>query len=252
MRLLATPTFSEKLALMDDDGRAEVSQVISIIREVDKAALSDQSSGLDVRALDASITTIRKGRYRLYVTFASDAEGEYLLLLDIGVEGVESRHRAGVFAARDPRKNMSFDPNRNMMIDPRRNMMIDPNRNMMIDPRRNMMIDPNRNMMIDPRRNMMIDPNRNMMIDPRRNRFFGGPYFYGVDLSQEGFVVRANEQISLIFDMSARYRGFMVLSDGGAGNLFDLTGAWTGFLVPTQNEVVLRFDTSGRWIGILV
>jgi hypothetical protein len=162
---------------------------VNIIKEVDRSGLTSRASGLDVRPLDTNILTIKRGKYRIYASFGSDSDGEYLLLLDIGLEGTEPRARAEFFATKDPRNNP----------------MLDPNRNMTIDPRRNMTIDPNRNMTIDPRRNMTIDPNRNMTIDPRRNRFYGGPYLYSVALEQEGFIVRANDRVSLIFDTSAHF-----------------------------------------------
>jgi hypothetical protein len=268
MRFLVTPTFTEKLSSLTGEDLAEISRVVNIIKDVDRSGLTGRASGLDVRPLDTNILTIKRGKYRIYASFGSDSDGEYLLLLDIGLEGTEPRARAEFFATKDPRKNpildpnrnmtidprrnMTVDPNRNMTIDPRRNMTIDPRRNMTIDPRRNMTIDPRRNMTIDPRRNMTIDPNRNMTIDPRRNRFYGGPYLYSVVLEQEGFIVRANDRVSLIFDMSAHFNNFIVFLENGFGNVFDLFGGWVGFLVPTPTDVILRFDTSGQWLGIIV
>lgn len=124
----------------------------------------------------------------------------------------------------------------------------------MYNPRLNSAIDPRRNMTIDPRRNMTIDPNRNMTIDPRRNKFYGGPYLYNLKLEQEGFIVRANDQVSLIFDGSARFKRFIVFCTNGTdnGNVFDFSGHWKEFVVPAQNGVHLRFDTTGQWVGIIV
>jgi hypothetical protein len=115
------------------------------------------------------------------------------------------------------------------------------------------MIDPNRNMMIDPRRNMMIDPNRNMMIDPRRNRSYGGPFVYDQHLNQEGFVVRANDEVSLIFDSQrAKFTGFIVQKGSNGANIFDPRGRWIGFFVSAGDDVLLKFDPSGQWTGLVV
>ena len=236
MRFLVTPTFTQKLGSFSGRDLAEISFVVNVIKVVDRSSLTNRVSGLEVRFLDSSILTIKRGRFRIYASFGSDSDGEYLLLLDIGLEGAERIERTDFFAAKDPRKNPLLDPNKNMTIDPRRNMTIDPNRNMTIDPRRN----------------MTIDPNRNMTIDPRRNRFYGGPYLYGVSLEQEGFVVRADDRVTLIFDTSARFTSFIVFSESGFGNVFDLSSCWIGFLVPTQSDSILRFDTSGQWLGIIV
>lgn len=270
MRFLVTPTFTEKMASIPSDGISDISHFINLINKAEKSDLINGSYGLDVRVLDSDILTIRRKKYRIYASIGSDEEGEYILLLDIALEGGESVSRSSFFATKDPRtnymldpnRNMAIDPRRNMTIDPRRNMTIDPNRNMTIDPRRNMTIDPrrnmtidpNRNMTIDPRRNMTIDPNRNMTIDPRRNRSYGGPYLYSQGLEQEGFIVRANDQISLIFDQSAHFTGFIIFckNESENGNIFDLSGSWVGFVVPTQSEVLLKFDTSGQWKGIIV
>jgi hypothetical protein len=268
MKFLVTPTFTEKLSSLASDGLPAIAAIVDFVKNTDKTALARGRSDVQVRMLDGSILTLKHGHYRIYASIGGDENEEYLLLLDVGVEQMQPMSKAAFFATKDPRKdsslnpninmtidprrNMMIDPNRNTLIDPRRNMMIDPNRNMMIDPRRNMMIDPNRNMMIDPRRNMMIDPNRNMMIDPRRNRYYGGPYLYDIHLNQEGFVVRANEKVSLLFDQSARFSGFVVGTDRENENIFDIHGSWIGFLVPTQSDVRLRFGTNGEWIGIIV
>ena len=220
MRFLVTPTFTQKLGSFSGRDLAEISFVVNVIKVVDRSSLTNRVSGLEVRFLDSSFLTIKRGRFRIYASFGSDSDGEYLLLLDIGLEGAERIERTDFFAAKDPRKNPLLDPNKNMTI--------------------------------DPRRNMTIDPNRNMTIDPRRNRFYGGPYLYGVSLEQEGFVVRADDRVTLIFDTSARFTSFIVFSESGFGNVFDLSSCWIGFLVPTQSDSILRFDTSGQWLGIIV
>ncbi len=268
MRFLVTPEFNEKISPLSADGLASISSIVNFITSTDKDSLSQGISSIEVRPLSDEIIIIKHMAYRVYASFGTDEEGEYLLLMDVSLEASQPSSQRGFFATKDPRRNMSFDPNRNMSIDPRRNMSIDPRsnmsidpnrnmsidprRNMSIDPRRNMSIDPNRNMSIDPRRNMSIDPNRNMSIDPRRNRYYGGPYIYNLRLEQTGFLVHANENISLIFDTSAQFTSYIVATSNNNLNIFDLSGAWVGFLVSTDNDVLLHFDTTGQWLGIIV
>ncbi len=267
MRYLVTPEFNTKLTSLSTEGLAAVSAIASRIKTEDKNALLSRSSE-DVSVIGTQFMVIRSGSFAVYGTFGSDAEGEYVLLLDVAFEGGTEGTPQPFFTANnpqtnsllnpalnimiDPNHNMLIDPRRNMLIDPNRNMLIDPRRNMLIDPRRNMMIDPNRNMMIDPRRNMLIDPNRNMLIDPNRNRLYGGPYVYTTDLRQTGFVVKTNEQVSLIFDLPKRFSGFFVGTGESVANVFDTDGGWRGFLVSTGGPVRLSFDTLGNWTGLIV
>ena len=268
MRYIVTPEFSRKLSSLSADGVVAIGSIVKFIEGNDKESFISGGHRIEIRDIGKEIYTIKYEEYRVYTSFGSDEEGEYLLLLDVTVETSKAASHRNYFSVNDPksnmmlnpnsnmtidpRRNMMVDPNRNMMIDPHRNMMIDPNRNMMIDPNRNMMIDPLRNMMIDPNRNMMIDPKRNTMIDPRRNKFYGGPYSYSTNLEQTGFLVRANEKVILFFDMAAKFVGFGVESEQGNMNIFDTNRSWIGYLVKTDSDVLLRFDTSNRWLGIVV
>ena len=244
MRYLVTPEFNNKLTSLSPEGLSVISSIANFVRSRDKNSILTGSKEYDVRLLGKEIYTIKNNDYRVYVSFGSDQDGEYMLFLDIAVETAKATPYRQFFAIKNPVSNFLLDPDRNQLIDPRRNMMIDPNRNMMIDP--------HRNMMTDPRRNMMIDPNRNMMIDPRRNTYYGGPYVYTTNLQQIGFLISSNEQVTLIFDMTARFIGFGVKAEQGNVNLFNTNNEWIGFLVTANDEVRLRFDLRNEWIGIVV
>ena len=268
MRFLVTPDFNEKLALLNVDDLAAILEITKFVDGTEKDRLYEGAPGIEVRSLGDDILTIRRGEIRAYVSLSTDEDGEHLLLLDISVERSHADIGVNFFATKDPRTNSKVNPNQNtminprhnMLVDPKRNITIDPNRNITIDPRRNITIDPNRNITIDPnrnitidpRRNITIDPNRNITIDPRRNSYYGGPYVYSTELSQEGFVVRANDKVSLIFDISARFVQFIVENKKSGANIFNTSGRWVEFLVDTDADVRLRFDTSGEWLGIIV
>ncbi|PBB98370.1 hypothetical protein [Mesorhizobium sp. WSM3862] len=268
MRFVVTPEFTTKLTQVSPSGLRELGAVIELIETREKSDILVGSDGVRVRTLSERFITFEVGEYTVFTSLESDQQGEYLLLLDLSSEESEAGQATGFPTANDPRRNMMLDPNKNVSIDPRRNMLVDPNRNMMIDPNRNMMIDPNRNMMIDPNRNMMIDPNRNMMIDPnrnmsidprrnmmidpRRNRYYGGPFVYDTKLNQEGFLVRANDEVSLIFDMSGKFAKFIVKNGSDGANVFDTKRKWVEFLIKPEAELFLRFGLNRRWLGIVV
>ena len=262
MKYFVTPDFSKKIGSLPASAHLAASKVVSFVASVDTARLFSGDPNIGVRQLGSEFFTLTYANYRFYANLVHDREGDYLLFLDVAFEASQpvATGTGRFFATKDPRtnpmidpsRNMTIDPRRNMMIDPNRNMMIDPNRNMTIDPRRNMTIDPNRNMTIDPRRNFTIDPRRNMTIDPRRNRFYGGPYIYTPDLAQIGFVVRANETVSLTFDMEAHFTGFYVATEQNNLNIFSVSGTWEGFLTRANQEVLLMFDTRCNWTGLIV
>lgn len=264
MRSLVTPTFSEKAtsagaAVLEAAGKA-LSRIEVMTKE---ELLSSAELVLDGTP---SIYALKDKNYRVLFTFGTDDQGEYALLADLVVHGGgEGLRPLGANNPRtnmlvDPSRNMMIDPTRNMMIDPRRNMMVDPHRNMMIDPRRNMMIDPKRNMMLDVRRNMMIDPARNFSIDPKRNwqinptqnSVWDGPLLFDLQNNASGFVVRATEQVALLFNQRSEFVSAIIRANDKNWNLFDRDGSWTGFLVHNGAEGFNQFDVQNRWIGFLV
>ncbi|MCF6156937.1 MAG: hypothetical protein E3K36_17250 [Candidatus Brocadia sp.] len=220
MRYHVTPEFNSKLASIDPQGLVIISAIVNFIKNNDKDSLLGATAPFQVRLLGQNIYTIKSHNYRIYLSFGTDNNGDYLLFLDIAIETTKAMQYKSFFAIKNPRTNYTYDPNRNYLI--------------------------------DPRRNMMIDPNRNMMIDPRRNKFYGGPYVYTKDLEQIGFVVRANENVILIFDQSAHFVDFGVKAEHGNINIFSVNGSWNGFLVPTQQEVYLRFNTMNQWTGLTI
>ena len=111
---------------------------------------------------------------------------------------------------------------------------------------------PKTNSTLNPRFNTSINPGFNTSINPRFNPAYGGPFLYSLDLQQEGFLVRANEQVSIIFDMDSEFTGFTVHHDSGIILTFDTNNEWIGYMVPSGQDPLLRFNQSGDWIGILV
>jgi len=80
----------------------------------------------------------------------------------------------------------------------------------------------------------------------------GGPFFYNHDLQQEGYLVRANEQVSIVFSLKGEFIGFTVTHVSGIRLVFDSNNEWNGYLVPSGQEPLLRYTVNGEWIGIVV
>ncbi|SFG69586.1 hypothetical protein SAMN04488020_103217 [Palleronia marisminoris] len=259
MRYVATPEFSEKVSTLDSEELQSLASVLERLKDGSRSALEKELTSLS--GLEGNLHVIKQGDLRVFLSFGSNKDGEYALLVDLAVrQNSRTGHSAAGFRAvspnLDPRKNRMInprqnsiiDPKRNMMIDPNRNMIIDPRRNTMIDPRRNMMIDPNRNMMIDPLRNSMLDPNKNSLINPARNSAWNGAFLYNLDARPEGFFVRAGEKVSLQFDPDANFVGFCVPA-GDNFNMFNPNGRWVAFFAKSGANGYNQFDTSCNWIG---
>ena len=45
------------------------------------------------------------------------------------------------------------------------------------------------------------------------NWVFGGPYLYRADLQPEGYLVRANDDVELVFDLSGNHVGQLVTAN---------------------------------------
>jgi hypothetical protein len=266
MKIVAAPTFNEKVVDLPSGARKEVALAIDRLESSGRMELGEFL--VPISSKDG-VFVFRTGGVRIFLSFGDNNGEEYALLVDLALPHDEySRNIAygdhhipfGSDPIKnmtiDPNRNMTIDPRRNMTIDPRRNMTIDPNRNMTIDPRRNMTIDPNRNMMIDPRRNMMIDPRRNFLInpqknsliDPSRNSIWNGAFLFSLDRRPTSFFVRADAKVSLQFDMRSNFIGFCVLA-GENLNRFDLSGSWISFFAKNGGEGHNHFEISGSWIG---
>jgi hypothetical protein len=263
MRYIVTPTFSEKVIRSSSKILAEIGQAINLIEQSSKEWLLN-----NVEAIlndQISIYVLKMSECRILLSFGNDATGEYALLADLIVHGFGGSFNPPILKnprtnpmidpnrnmTIDPNRNMTIDPNRNMTIDPNRNMIIDPRRNMTIDPNRNMTIDPNRNMTIDPRRNMTIDPNRNWIINPKQNAAWDGPYLYSRNYNIEGFIVRANDKVSLLFEPNGNWAA-SIIEAGKNYNIFTPSNKWMGFLVPNGAQGFNKFSFNNQWDGFIV
>ena len=87
MRYLVTPDFSSKVARQPEAMLQSVSSVLRIIESCDKAKLMSQGLfGIPPQAFenDIFVFSSQSQDFSIYVTFGSDQDGEYILLMDYG------------------------------------------------------------------------------------------------------------------------------------------------------------------------
>jgi hypothetical protein len=266
MRYVVSPQFSTKLAALNP---ADVQHVSAFLHAVDsrekKELLTQLSPG--VTLLGQEVYAWRSQRTTLYFTFGTDTDGEYLLLLDVTTEQKAEASRY-LFAAKDPRNNSALNPNLNSSINPRLNSSLNPRFNSSINPKFNSSINPQFNSSINPKFNSSINPQFNSSINPRFNSSFnpkfnssinprvnwafGGPYLYNIDLAQVGYVVKANNDVELLFDLLGNHIGELVKASEKVRVQFNAESDWNGYLVDANDDVALRYGTNGDWIGLCV
>jgi len=249
MRYFATSEFNEKIKALNVAHLSELSILLKSVYSSDKGELLSEMSN-NIHSLPNNIYVMRAKNFHLYFSFGEDDDGEYLLLLDFSTLSTSYGWQSQSFAVKNPKTNMSLNPRSNMSINPRSNMSLNPRSNMSINPKSNMSINPRSNMSINPRSNMSINyrsnmsinprsnmslnPRSNMSINPRSNVSFGGPFIYSLDLEQKGFLVRANETVTLLFDMLSEFIG--------VGVSHQHTGIILLFDVPRHNMVIPTED----------
>ena len=267
MRTLTTKELNQKIATLSPAAIASLAEMIQFFETNSKEQIVTSSSLPKVFPLSDEIYAAKITDTHSYFFFGSDNDGEYIMVLDV-TEARKKPVSPGFFAVNDPRKNSSLNPQFNSSINPRFNSSINPRFNSSINPRFNSSINPRFNSSINPKFNSSINPKFNSSINPKFNssinpRFnysinpkfnnaYGGPYLYSRSLKQEGYLVHANDQISIVYSMDIDFIGFSVKNESGIILTFDTNNEWVGFWISSGQEPLLRFDQSGEWIGIVV
>jgi len=257
VRYLVSPEFSRKLAALGPVDIRSVSAFLQSIDTYSKTELLEGTRGT-VSPLGEGVYVARVGKARVYLTFGNDADGEYALLLDVTTEQARSAS-PDFFASKNPKTNAALNPRMNPEINPRTNANLNPRLNANINPRFNANINPRFNASINPRFNASINPRFNASlnpafnssINPRTNWAFGGPYLYNSNLQQEAYLVRANEDTELMFDLGGNHVGELVRVDDDVRVQFNADNEWQGYVVRANNDVSLRYNMDGEWIGII-
>jgi len=267
MRYFASPQFSAKLSPLSLQDRSRVSEFLGRIDTNQKQEMlrSDIES---VKLLEGDIYVANLGSVSIYFTFGNDSnKEEYVLLLDATAQQT-SRRSAAFFAAKDPRTNSALNPNINSALNPMLNSQLNPRINSAINPVLNSRLNPRLNASINPRLNSSLNyrlnasinpalnpslnPRFNSSINPRINSAFGGPYLYTNSLVQDGYIVRVDEMLELVFDISGSHSGQLVTVNEWVQVQFDRNNDWIGYTVRATEDVRIQYDQSGNWIGMIV
>ena len=270
MRYFVTPDFSNKIKNQPPDITQSLSLLIKRIEQSDKSTLIQNGFDGNPPLLlenDFLVFGIQGQDFRVYTTFGSDSEGEYLLLLDFTVQKktpttysfptlkdpkTNSIYNPRLNSMINPKLNSMINPRLNSMINPKLNSIINPRLNSMINPKLNSMINPRLNSMINPKLNSVINPRLNSMINPRLNTAYSGPFVYSEGLDKEGYVVKANDNLELIFNLNNDFAALCVKANENVFVLFDDNNEWIGFLVKAVKDVRLRFDLNNDWSGLII
>ncbi len=267
MKYLTNPEFNKKLRALNDFELIQVGNVVNYLQNTDKELIYQNATLLAEE--DEDVYSVGSKEARVYFTMGSDDTGEYLLLLDFTVQSkIRAQKQKEFFALKDPKRNKSLNPIYNHRINPIYthsinpiynhrinpiyNHRINPIYNHRINPIYNHRINPIYNHRINPIYNHSINPIYNHSINPIYNRSFGGPFIYSKDLTQEGYMVQANDKVYLLFNMSAKWIGIGVQHSSGVIIIFDTKNKNTGYLIPTPEKVYLRFGAGAKWAGIVV
>lgn len=265
MRYLVTPDFSQKV-VSTPDSVAVVGEFVRLIEGSSKdEILSDRSVSV---VADGVLYTYQHNGIKIFFSFGTDDSGEYLLAADIVVFSHTASANLGAKRPRDPSWDGTVNPNLNGKINPNFNGQINPKINGAINPTYNGRINPNFNgqlnprfnsylnykfnSVINPKFNPSIDPQRNWAINPTRNKALPGPFVYDLKAKHEGFVVKANDTVSLVFSMRSEFKQVAVSNGIGGYLIFDLDNAWREYWVRHEADGFLRFNVKSVWIGFVV
>jgi len=223
VRYFVTPDFSRKMTGQPSEVTELLSSFINEIEKTTKNILINEGVNHvppSILQNDIFVFNIRGQGLRVYASFGTDSEGqEYILLLDFTVQRKVTSPYPN-FSPKNPGIHSKYNPKVNTMI--------------------------------NPRVNTMLNPRVNTMINPRVNTAYSGPFVYTLDLRQEGFIVRASDNVELIFNFENDFIGLCIKANNDVYVLFDEKNEWIGFLVKAKEDLRLRFNLDNDWTGLIV
>jgi len=264
MRYIVTPEFSQKVVSAAQSIRA-VGDFLNFVEGADKERIVADRA-ITMVAVDVLYTYERDG-VKIFFSFGNDKNGEYLLAVDIVLIDPNSNVMGSQPRLKDPNTDSSINPLRNGQLNPNFNGQLNPKFNGTINPIFNGRLNPKFNGAINPkfngaisyrfngainpRFNSAVNPKTNWAINPLKNKVLTGPFLYDLKSQRDGFGVKPNDQVMLLFSLSAEFVGVAVSSDIGGYVVFDLNDNWIGHWVSHPAEGYLRFDTNNEWIGFV-
>jgi len=267
MKYHVTPDFTEKLGAVRPASLQRLAALVKVIESTDAEHVLEKLSAFGVRSMENDIYVVTAGSARIFFTFGSDNNTKYLLLLDV-LEYEPVAVATSVTGRRSPITDTSLNPNINTRLNPYVNSRLNPYVNSRINPYVNSSLNPHVNSLLNPFVNSnlnpfvnsklnpfvnsQVNPMVNSSINPRVNKYYQGPYLYDLGLKEAGFIVKASDNVILIFDDRNERVGLGVKNAIDGYTLFDAQNNWIGHLVPDEQGGYLRYDKDNQWIGIVV
>ncbi len=248
MKVLAAPEVNVKAGALSAKAKEALQSIISYF---ETSSMDEVFKSSDVMKITSEIFVIKRGELKVFFNSTLTGSERCVFILDL-VDNGPAVNTSAFFATKDPRRDTSLNPSRNSAINPRYNSSLNPRYNSAINPRYNSAINPRYNSAINPRYNSAINPRYNSAINPRYNKTYGGPFLYSVDMAQEGYLVKANESVVIVFDLKGDQLGYAASGPNDILFFYTVDGEWTGYAVSSGQEPMLRFNTDGEWIGIIV
>jgi hypothetical protein len=77
-------------------------------------------------------------------------------------------------------------------------------------------------------------------------------YLYTKELRQKGYLVRANSEVELTFDLAGENVGHLVRANETVRLQFDTDNEWQAYIVRANEDVAIQYDLEGEWIGLVI
>jgi len=168
---------------------------------------------------------------------------------------LEALPNSFISSLRDPRKNKRFNALKTPAINPTRNrsLNIKSNPSLRTNPHTQRTLDPRSNPDVNFRQNKKLSPSFNRSLRPspgRRDQMV----LWSLDLTPEGLVVPANDQVFVMFDDRLRHSGTVVLNTNrrGGAAVFDLNQRWIATWSTDRRGGFLRWSLKNDWVGWVV
>lgn len=267
MKFHVAPEFAKNVLTARPASIERVAGFVKAVEASSQEKVLEQLSGFSVRAMEGDIYAAAAGTARLFFSFGEDNGEKYMLLLDVieyepaklstGLSGrktplTDSRLNPNINSKLNPYINSRLNPFVNSRLNPYVNSLLNPYVNSQLNPLVNSRINPLVNSRLNPLVNSNVNPAINSQINPRISRSFQGPFLYDLGLKEIGFIVQADDDVILTFDMNLARTGLGAKNSIDGYTLFDLHSRWAGQLVPDGQGGYLHFDTHSQWLGIAV
>jgi len=152
---------------------------------------------------------------------------------------------------RNPLSNHNINPIFNHNINPIFNHNINPIFNHNINPIFNHNINPIFNHNINPIFNHNINPIFNHNVNPIFNPNFSGQYLYNDKSQQIAYIIFANEEIILMFNLDNNLQAYGVQNAINGFTMFNNNQSWMGTMVPDGEDGFIFYSNANQQIGFV-